>query len=299
MLNFKHLHYFFTVAKTGSIVKAAEKLHLTPQTLSGQITQFEDRLSVSLFRRAGRRLEITETGLIAQNYAQEIFQLAAELEELLKSNPELQITPFRVGIADVVPKTIAQKLLAPVLALAEPMKLICREDSLDHLLADLALHKLDMVLADRPMPHNVDIKGYSHPLIESDIAFMATSELAKKLKGEFPECLNLMPLLMPSDESALRSSLLRWLERHAIQPNIVGEFDDSALMRSFGEAGAGIFPVFKVGFNQTPEVNQDIGLVTIGVTSEIRERYFAISVERKVTHPAVRAVTQNAQASLS
>lgn len=294
MLNYKHLHYFYTVAKTGSIVKAAEKLHLTPQTLSGQISQFEDRLKVSLFRRAGRRLELTEMGRAAQSYAEEIFQIGNELEQLLRSPTDNQSTPFRVGIADVVPKTIAQKLLSPVLNLTTPVKLICREDSLDHLLADLALHKLDMVLADKPLPSHIDIKGYSHPLLESEIAFMATAELAQTLKGEFPQCLNHAPLLIPSDESVLRNLLLRWLERHEIQPKFVGEFDDSALMRAFGETGAGVFPMLKASLDS----QQALQLVTLGVTSEIKERYFAISVERKVTHPAVRAITEHAQESL-
>jgi LysR family transcriptional regulator, transcriptional activator of nhaA len=294
MLNYKHLHYFYTVAKTGSIVKAAEKLHLTPQTLSGQISQFEDRLKVSLFRRAGRRLELTEMGRTAQSYAEEIFQIGNELEQVLRSPTDSQSTPFRVGIADVVPKTIAQKLLSPVLNLASPVKLICREDSLDHLLADLALHKLDMVLADKPLPSHIDIKGYSHPLLESEIAFMATDDLAQTLNGEFPQCLNHAPLLIPSDESVLRSLLLRWLERHEIQPKFVGEFDDSALMRAFGETGAGVFPMLKASLDS----QQALQLVTLGVTSEIIERYFAISVERKVTHPAVRAITEHAQESL-
>ena len=294
MLNYKHLHYFYTVAKTGSIVKAAEKLHLTPQTLSGQISQFEDRLKVSLFRRAGRRLELTEMGRTAQSYAEEIFQIGNELEQVLRSPTDNQSTPFRVGIADVVPKTIAQKLLSPVLNLATPVKLICREDSLDHLLADLALHKLDMVLADKPLPSHIDIKGYSHPLLESEIAFMATADLAQTLKGEFPQCLNQAPLLIPSDESVLRSLLLRWLEWHEIQPKFVGEFDDSALMRAFGETGAGIFPMLKASLDS----QQALQLVTLGVTNEIKERYFAISVERKVTHPAVRAITEHAQESL-
>jgi LysR family transcriptional activator of nhaA len=294
MLNYKHLHYFYTVAKSGSIVKAAEKLHLTPQTLSGQISQFENRLNVSLFRRAGRRLELTEMGRTAQSYAEEIFQIGNELEQVLRSPTDSQSTPFRVGIADVVPKTIAQKLLSPVLNLAMPVKLICREDSLDHLLADLALHKLDMVLADKPLPSHIDIKGYSHPLLESEIAFMATPNLAQTLNGEFPQCLNHAPLLIPSDESVLRSLLLRWLERHEIQPKFVGEFDDSALMRAFGETGAGVFPMLKASLDS----QQALQLVTLGVTSEIIERYFAISVERKVTHPAVRAITEHAQESL-
>ena len=292
MLNYKHLHYFRTVAKAGAINRAAEKLHLTPQTLSGQISILEDRLGVALFRRTGRRLELTEAGRTALTYADEIFAVGAELEEALLNRPGARVHPFRVGIADVVPKTIAYQLLAPALTLAEPVKLICKEDRLEQLAAELAIHRLDMVLADRPLPSSMDIKGYSHPLGECGIAFLATRALADGLAPDFPACLHGAPLLIPGEDSALRAPLLRWLERRGIQPVIVGEFNDSALMSAFGQAGAGAFPV---PLTTAREVMRQYEVVELGQTQDIRERFFAISVERRLSHPAVLAVSEAAR----
>ncbi len=186
MLNYKHLYYFRAVAKAGALNRAAEKLHLTPQTLSGQISAFEARLGVALFRRSGRRLELTDAGRTALIYADDIFQVGAELEDALQNRLTPRAHPFRVGIADVVPKTIAYQLLAPALALAEPVKLVCREDRLEQLAAELSIHRLDMVLADRPLPTTMDIKGYSHPLGECGIAFVAAPSLSHASEQPFP-----------------------------------------------------------------------------------------------------------------
>lgn len=292
MLNFKHLHYFYTVAKTGAVNRAAEKLHLTPQTLSGQLTQFEERLGVALFRRSGRRLEVTDTGRMVLSYAEEVFQVSHELEQALKDSRDARRFPFRVGISDAVPKAIAYRLLAPALELAEPVHLICREDRLERLLGDLAIHRLDMVLSDRAMPPGMDVRGYSHPLDECGVAFFAAPELAGRLAGDFPACLTAMPMLLPGEDSALRAPLLRWLERNGARPRIVGEFDDSALMKAFGKAGAGLFPAPVV---TAPEVEGQYAVVKVGETEDLRERYFAISVERQISHPAVRAVSDAAR----
>jgi LysR family transcriptional activator of nhaA len=292
MLNYKHLHYFRTVAKAGAINRAAEKLHLTPQTLSGQISTFETRLGVTLFRRSGRRLELTDAGRTALSYADDIFLVGAELEEALQNRPGARAHPFRVGIADVVPKAIAYQLLAPALTLEEPVKLICKEDRLEQLAAELSIHRLDMVLADRPLPSSMDIRGYSHPLGECGIAFLSTRTLAGQLTADFPACLQDTPLLIPGEDSALRVPLLRWLERKDIQPTIVGEFDDSALMSAFGQAGAGVFPV---PLTTAAEVMRQYDVVEVGQTLDIRERFFAISVERRLSHPAVVAVSEAAR----
>ncbi len=292
MINYKHLHYFVSVARSGGVIRAAERLHLTPQTLSGQITQFEERLGVALFRRVGRRLELTETGKLALSYAEEIFQTGAELEDLLKNGAEERFITFRVGIADVVPKFIAHRLLAPVLELPEAVRLVCQEDRLERLLADLAIHRLDMVLADRPMPPGTEIKGYSHPLGESGVAFMAAPALAARLTGDFPDCLDGAPLLLPGRDSALHGTLPRWLERIGKRVRIVGEFDDSALMKVFGEASAGVFPTPAAS---VPDVTAHYQVVKLGETGEIRERFFLISAERRLTHPAARAVSENAR----
>ncbi len=292
MLNYKHLHYFQTVAKAGAINRAAEKLHLTPQTLSGQIGVLEQRLGVALFRRSGRRLELTDAGRTALAYADEIFHVGAELEEALQNRSAARAHPFRVGIADVVQKAIAYQLLAPALTLAEPVKLVCKEGRLEQLAAELSIHRLDMVLADRQLPSSMDIKGYSHPLGECGIAFLAARAIAGTLGPDFPAHLHGAPLLIPGEDSALRAPLLRWLERRGIQPSVVGEFDDSALMSAFGQAGAGVFPV---PLSTAPEVMRQYEVVELGQTLEIRERFFAISVERRLSHPAVLAVSEAAR----
>ncbi|WP_018507344.1 transcriptional activator NhaR [Thiobacillus thioparus] len=292
MLNYKHLYYFRTVANAGALNRAAEKLHLTPQTLSGQISAFEERLGVALFRRSGRRLELTDAGRTALVYADDIFQVGAELEDALQNRLAPRAHPFRVGIADAVPKVIAYQLLAPALALAEPVKLVCREDRLEQLAAELSIHRLDMVLADRPLPATMDIKGYSHPLGECGIAFVAARSIGNVLEQAFPANLHGLPLLIPGEDSALRVPLLRWLERKGIQPTIVGEFGDSALMSAFGQAGAGVFPV---PLTTVQDVMRQYDVSELGRTHEIRERFFAISVERRLSHPAVLAVSEAAR----
>jgi LysR family transcriptional activator of nhaA len=295
MINYKHLHYFHTAAKAGAINRAADKLHLTPQTLSGQIKVFEDRLGVQLFARNGRRLDLTQAGKLALSYADEIFQIGAELQEALGASPGTRMMPFRVGISDAVPKEIAHQLLLPALGLEEPVRLICREDRLERLVAELSIHRLDMVLEDKPMPTNVDVRGYSHPLGECGVAFFARRELARTIRGKFPDCLDGMPLLMPGEDSALRAPVLRWLEKNGIGPRIVGEFDDSALMKSFGQAGAGIFPAPAV---ISKEVTNRYQVELLGQTEVIRNRFFAITVERHVRHPAVQAVSAAAHSAL-
>lgn len=295
MLNFKHLHYFVSVAREGGIIRAAERLHLAPQTLSVQISQLEERIGVPLFNRTGRRMELTPMGKLALSYAEEIFQTGAELEEILRQGGEERFVTFRVGISDVVPKFVAHRLLAPVLNQPEAVRLVCHEDRLERLLADMAIHRLDMVLADRPMPPGTEIKGYSHPLGESAVAFMASPTLAATLKGRFPENLEGQPLLLPGKDSALHVALPRWLERQGIWMRIVGEFDDSALMKAFGEGGAGIFPAASASFG---DIASHYAVEQIGVIEDIVERYFLISPERRLKHPAARAVSENARSGL-
>jgi len=295
MLNFKHLNYFLAVAKSGGVNRAAERLHLTPQTLSGQLSQFEQRLGTSLFHREGRRMELTETGKLALSYAEEIFQVSAELEARLRGGTEELAIPFRVGIADVVPKSIAHQLLAPVLALADPIRLICREDRLERLLADLAIHRLDMVLADRPMPPGLDVKGHSHLLGECGVAFFATPDIASRLGMDFPASLDGAPLLIPGEDSALRAPLMRWLERQGLRPRVVAEFEDSALMKAFGQSGAGVFPAPAA---MAVEIEAHYGVVLLGQTEDMHERFFVISAERRLTHPAVVAVSEAARSGL-
>lgn len=295
MLNYKQLNYFWQVARAGSIARASEQLDLTPQTLSGQIGLLEASLEATLFKRVGRGLELTETGRLALSYADEIFEIGAEMEQALSGGTVKQVTIFRVGIADVMPKSIVYRLLAPAMALNEPIKIICREDKLDKLLGDLAIHRLDLVLSDRPMPAQLDIKGDNHKLGECGISFFATSSLAAKYHEGFPANLNQAPLLVPSLDTAMRGRLMRWFDAQRIRPQIVGEFDDSALMKAFGQAGIGIFMAPSV---IASEITQQFGVVELGRTEEVQDYYYAISVERRFDHPAVAAIRDTAKQGL-
>lgn len=295
MINYKHLHYFWVVAKRGGVTRASETLHITPQTISGQISLLEDSLGVPLFKKVGRNLELTEIGRVVLSYADEIFSLGGELEDAVHNMPSSRPITFRVGVADVVPKTISYRLLSPALELKESVRIVCRESSLERLLADLALHKIDMVIADGPMPSGVKIRGFNHALGESDISFLATPEVVAKLEGEFPENLNGAPMLLPSDINLVQARLMNWFDMHHIHPAMVGEFDDSALMKVFGQAGKGVF-VAPTAI--APEICQQYGVESLGSTSEVTEEFYAISLERRITHPAVVAITEAARAWL-
>lgn len=296
MINYKHLHYFWVVAKQGSIARASDILHLTPQTISGQLSLLEKHLDEALFSRVGRNLELTETGRLVLSYADEIFSLGGELEEMLRNIPKDRPRIFKVGVADVVPKSIAYRLIAPALELPESVRIVCREGSIDSLLADLALHKVDMVIADGPIPSSINVRGFNHPLGDCGITFFATAKLARKLKGDFPKKLDSAPLLLPGEMTVVRNRVIEWLDGQHIYPRIVGEFDDSALMKAFGRTGTGVF------IAPTPiaeEVKKQYGVVSIGETNKVREQFYAISVERKISHPAVAAITETAREWLS
>lgn len=292
MINYKHLHYFWMVAKEGGIMRASERLHLTPQTISGQISMLEEQLGEPLFHKVGRQLELTETGRLVQSYAADIFALGGELEAVLRNLPPERPMVFRVGVADVVPKTITARLLEPALELNAQVRLICKENDLESLLGELALHRLDLVIADAPIPARLNVTGYNHNLGDSSISFLATHALATPLRKGFPKSLDGAPLLIPSDINLLQSALLKWLDELHIHPRIVGEFDDSALMRAFGQAGMGIFIAPTV---IAKEIAHQIGGAIIGSTQAVRETYYAISTERRISHPAIAAITQTAR----
>ena len=295
MINYKHLHYFWVVAKQGGIARASERLHLTPQTISGQISLLEEKLGETLFKKVGRNLELTETGRLVLSYADEIFSLGTELEEALHNLPSDRPMVFRVGVAEVVPKTIAYQLLAPALDLSNPVRIVCKENSLDNLLGELALHRIDMVIADGPIPPGLNVRGYNHFLGECGVSFLAVSKLARKLRNNFPQSLNGSPILLPSENNVVQARLLKWLDGLHIHPRIIGEFDDSALMKVFGQAGAGIF-VAPTAI--ADEVARQYGVQIIGQTDAVREQFYAISVERRLSHPAVVAITETARAWL-
>jgi LysR family transcriptional activator of nhaA len=295
MVNYKHLHYFWAVAREGGVARASERLHLTPQTISGQLSLLEEYLGVDLFSRVGRNLELTEAGRLVLSYADEIFSLGGELEEVMHQLPEGRPQLFRVGVVDVLPKSIAHRILQPALQMSDPVRMICREASLDTLLAELAVHRLDLVLADRPIPSTVSTRAFSHKLGECGVSFFATKKLEKKLKGNFPRCLDGAPLLLPSSGNQLRSRIDQWLDTNRIHPRMMAEFDDSALMKAFGQEGAGIF-IAPAAIEE--EVEWQYQVTAIGRVDEVKEHFYAISVERRVLHPVVSAVMEAARESL-
>ena len=294
-INYKHLHYFWVVAKSGGIGRASERLHLTPQTISGQIALFEDVLGYPLFNRVGRRLELNDAGRVVLSYADEIFTIGEELQEVLRSRPDGLPLQFRVGVADAVPKAIAYLLLEPSMELPDSLRIVCREGKLNDLLADLAIHRLDIVIADSPMPANIDVRGYNHLLGECSVSFFAAAELAKQYKKGFPKSLDGAPFLMPGEEAAVRPRLMRWFEKERVHPRIVGEFDDGALLQAFGEAGKGIFAAPSAVADQ---ICKQSDVTELGRTNLVTEQFYAISVERQLTHPAVVAISSAARESL-
>ena len=294
-INYKHLRYFWMVARAGGIAAAGQRLHVTPQTVSGQISLFENTLGFKLFNRTRRRLELTDMGRVVLGYADEIFTTGEELEGVLRDPGGARPLLLRAGIADAVPKSVAFRLLEPALQQAESVRMICREGKLADLLGELAAYRLDVVIADGPMPAAASVKGFSHLLGECGVTFFATPELAKRHRGRFPRCLDGAPLLLPGEESQVRPRLMRWLEKERIGMRVIGEFDDGALMAAFGQVGVGIFLAPTA---IAREVTAQYGVVAIGGTGLVTERFYAISVERRLTHPAVVAITSEARKEL-
>ena len=294
-LNLKHLRYFWAVAANGTIARASEILHVTPQTISGQLRELEEQLGAKLFKKSGRNLVLTDTGRVVFSYADEMFRLGDELQDVLEGRTPGAALTLTVGVAMVVPKLLAYRVLEPVLAMQESVRLVCQEAPLADLLADLSVHKLDLVLADSPMSPTMNIRAYNHPLGESGISFFASRSTARKYTAGFPRSLDGAPMLMPTNSSALRRLLEQWFERENIKPLVVAEFEDRALMKAFGEAGTGIFT--------TPTAVEDdvvakYGVRVIGRSADIKERFYAISAERRIKHPAVSIITEAARTGL-
>ena len=291
-LNLKHLRYFWSVATHGSIAKAAEVLFITPQTISGQISDLEKQVGQKLFRREGRNLVMTETGQLVFSYADEIFRLGNELQDVLAGHtPGASIT-LRVGIAMVVPKLLTYRILEPVLNMQEQVRLICNEAPLVDLLADLSVHKLDAVLADSPVSPVLNIRAYNHELGQSGITFFSVPDKADFFRNNFPSSLDGQKILMPNHGSHLRRSLETWFQKNDINPLIVAEFEDRALMKAFGEAGSGVFTSPTA---VKDDVLQKYGVEVIGETEEISERFFLISAERHIKNPALSLITETAR----
>ncbi|RFO95606.1 transcriptional activator NhaR [Rhodoferax lacus] len=296
-MNYKHLLYFWVTAKAGGVMRAGEQLHTTPHTLSAQIKLLEDWLGHKLFKKAGRNLELTEDGRLALGYADQIFTLGAELEAAVRASTGAgnKVLDFKVGVADSVSKSIAYRLLEPALSITEPVRLVCSEGKFPELLAELALNRLDLVIADEPMSRRLSVRAFNHPLGGTAMSFFCTPALKAQLKGSFPQCLNGQPMLIPGAQASVRQQLEGWLTRHGVQPHIVGEFDDGALMTAFAREGRGIFMAPSV---TEAETIQQFGVKVIGRSDELREEFYAVSVERRITHPCVVAITKAARGQL-
>jgi LysR family transcriptional regulator, transcriptional activator of nhaA len=284
-VNYKHLEYFWTVVRSGGVVRASEQLHLTPQTLSGQIRLLEERCGQRLLRKAGRGVEPTEAGRLVMQYADEIFGLGAELQDALRGDRVGAPAPLlRLGIADSLSKSIAYHLVEPALRGESPPRLQCAEGKLPALLGELALRRLELVLSDVPMPGHLGVKGFTHLLGRSRIAFFAA-----------PGCLSGLPLLLPGPDAALRPRLDAWLRQQGIAPRIAAEFDDGALMKAFGREGRGAFPAPAV---LAAEIARQYEVVQLGTAADLVEEFYGISAQRRITHPAVAAITQSARREL-
>ncbi len=292
-LNYHHLYYFWTVARAGSIARASRELRLSQPTISNQIKTLESAVDHRLFERQGRSLVLTDVGRTVLRYADDIFQTGRELMLALKGMPTRERIQFVVGVTDVIPKLVAERLLRSAVAAVPDLRLVCREGSLPQLMASLALHELDVVLADSPAPEGVKVRAFSHLLGESGATFLAAPKLAHLRKG-FPASLRGAPALLPAAGTALRRSLDRWFEARAVQPVVAGEFDDTALLKAFGARGLGFFAAPAV---IEKEICAQFGVAPIGRTDDIRERFYAISVERRLRHPAVLAIAEAARAS--
>lgn len=294
-LNYHHLFYFWTVVREGGVAAAARKLRLAHPTVSGQIRALEDSLGEPLLVRVGRRVEPTEVGKLVFGYADEIFALGQELLDSVKGREPGGPQRLAVGISEVVPKLVAKHLLAPALALSPPVRLVCREDKADRLVTALAAHELDVVLTDAPLPPSSPLPAFNHPLGECAVALLAVPALAAQVRQGFPRSLDGAPMLLPTEATALRRTVDQWLRGEGVAPRLVAEFDDSELMKVFGEDGHGVFP-FPAAL--AGDVTSAGRLELVATVPELRESYWAITVERRLKNPAVLAISQNAREAL-
>jgi LysR family transcriptional activator of nhaA len=282
--SYRHLYYFWVVAKEGGMARAADRLGMAVQTVSTQVRELERELGYVLLKPAGRGLVLTPAGIAAMHEADQIFQLGEQLPARVRDAVSTPTVRLAVGISDGLPKLVVRNLLQPVVQ--EPhLRLVCHEGEIEDLLGDLALHRLDVVLADRPAPPNPSLRLYSHAMGTSPMAWYAPAQWVEAGLDGFPHSLAQVPVLLPTDHTAVRARLDQWLERHGVRPNIVGEFEDSALLKTFGASGMGVFPAATLAHEQ---LTQRDGLACIGPCDGVEEQFFAIGTEKKVQHPLVQ-----------
>lgn len=294
-LNYHHLLYFWMVTREGGMAKAAARLRLSHPTVSGQVRALEEALGEKLFVKEGRRLVLTEMGRLVYGYADEIFTLGRELLDTVKGRPTGRPQRLVVGIAEIVPKLIAKRLLDPARALSPQVLLVCREDKTERLFGELAAHELDVVLSDTPLPPGSGVRAYNHLLGECGVTIFARKDLAERHRDGFPGSLEGAPMLLPTGSTSVRRSLDQWFDERGVRPAIVAEFDDSALLKVFGQDGMGLFPS-PTAIEQ--EVCRQYGVVPVGRIAAVRERFYALSGERRIRHPAVSAICDAARAEL-
>jgi LysR family transcriptional activator of nhaA len=286
-LNYHHLYYFWVVAREGSIARASEQLHLAHPTISKQLRQLETALDDKLFERAGRKLVLTEFGQAVFRYAEEIFSVGRELQDAVQGRSTSRPLRFEVGITDVVSKLVVYRLLKPAFRLGKAVHVVCREGDHDELLGELAVHRLDIILSDTPVSPTAGVRAFNHLLGECGSSFFAAAELAARCRRRFPRSLEGAPLLLPTERTAVRRDLDQWLYTEDLRPQIVGEFQDTALMKVFGQDGVGLFTAPTV---IEKEVCRQYKVRVVGRIDAVRERFYAISVERRLKHPAVVAI---------
>jgi LysR family transcriptional regulator, transcriptional activator of nhaA len=295
-LNYHHLLYFWTVARTGSVSRAGEELRLTQATVSAQLKSLERALEEKLFRKSGRHLVLTDTGKLVFRYADEIFSLGQEMLGSLKGQPEGRLARLTVGVVDVLPKIVAYQLIEPALKTQEMYRIVCREGTNEELLPALALHDIDVVLTDAPIDTSFNVKAFSHLLGECGMVLFGAPKLADKYRRGFPNSLDGAPFLLPTRNTAARRSLEQWFDAQNLHPRIVAEFEDNALLNVFGQHGLGLFVTPSV---IAAEVQRQYQVKIVGRMANVRERFFAISLDRKLRHPAVLAISEGARARLS
>ncbi|MCC7423889.1 MAG: LysR family transcriptional regulator [Planctomycetaceae bacterium] len=291
-LNFLHLYYFYVVAREGSVSAACDHLHLTQPTISMQIRKLENVLGHKLFTRNGRGVALTAVGKSVFDYAEEIFSIGRELMSTLRGASGQKVSRLHVGILEVMPKHITFRLLQPVLALPQPVQIVCHEASLDELTHDLARHRYDVILSDTPIHGGAGVRTFNHPLGETGIAICASREMAAKYRARFPDSLDGAPFLLPAGNTEIRRAVDSWFDQRGQAPHIVGVFDDSALIKEFGQAGAGLFPVPSAAVDDVTQLYQ---VELVGMLEGARVHFFAITPERKIVHPAVVAISQSAR----
>jgi LysR family transcriptional regulator, transcriptional activator of nhaA len=294
-LNYHHLLYFWMVVRTGSVAAASTELRLAPPTISVQIRRLEEQLGEKLLRRSGRRLLPTEMGQSVFRYADDIFSTGRELLDMVRGRPTNRPMKLNVGVVDVMPKFIAHWLIEPALRLGERVRIVCREATPEQLLAQLSVQSLDVVLSDAPIGPGVNVRAYNHLLGETGVSFLGVARLARTHRRRFPKSLNGAPVLLPATNTAVRRSIDQWLETADIRPDIIGEFEDSELLWEFGGAGEGIFPVPTVLERHLTRLHH---VKVLGRTDAVRSRFYAISVERRLKHPAVVAICETARREL-